>query len=281
MKPTDINDVPGEKLIDKIQALINQYGRLHVQEKINGIGFRATLVDEKLVLYTTRDKVWRPGFFSPLEIELSMFLAGNPGVAYGEFFVKGMALADFGGAISVNRKTMKDPRMPLQAIVYDVFDDNRPKAFSSRFTQIVWNGNYPVRLATGGVSDEAAKLVDLFNNVVAEGGEGIILRADPCYVGPGISPQMWKVKRIRDMEGRCFGVTEGLGKRKGMLGAFVVRLANGQSVSVGGGKGLTDEQLTHFYKNPPIGKMITFSYEEMSAYGIPLRCQFIAVRDYE
>jgi hypothetical protein len=282
MKPTKIQKVPGTSLEDKIGYLLDQYKVLYVQEKLNGVGFRAWMTGTRLNLFTTRDKCWPAGFFGDvMEIELSMYLAAHAGTAFGEFFCPGIPLATLAGAISVNRTNGRDPAVPVTAVIYDVFDHNIPKAFSARFNHIGWAGKHPVKHIDTYQHTDPATVLKHYHDIVRAGGEGIIIRADPCWIGPGISPMMWKVKRLPDMEGTCFAVTEGKGKRKGMLGAFLLRLPDGNSVAVGGGTGLTDEQLTEYFLNPPIGKKITFSYEEMSINNIPLRCQFIAVRDYE
>ena len=90
-----------------------------------------------------------------------------------------------------------------------------------------------------------------------------------------------KRKLLHSDEGECVGVEEGAGKRKGMLGSLTVKLDNNQYVKLGGGAGMTDELLAKLWNKPPFGKQVTFTYEEMSENGIPLRPQLVSIRDYE
>jgi DNA ligase-1 len=120
--------------------------------------------------------------------------------------------------------------------------------------------------------------------MLSDGLEGCVYRIDPCYDAGDPSttnPHAVKRKALHEAEGICVGFTEGTGKRKGMLGCLIVQLTNGVKLSVGGGKGLTDEQLKNFYNNPPYGLPVTYSYEELSTNGTPLRPQLVAVRNYE
>jgi hypothetical protein len=66
-----------------------------------------------------------------------------------------------------------------------------------------------------------------------------------------------------------------------LIGSMEVLLNNGETLAVGGGTGLTDVVLANLLEHPPIGKRITFSYKELSTNDVPLRAQFVSVRDYE
>lgn len=65
----------------------------------------------------------------------------------------------------------------------------------------------------------------------------------------------------------------------GTLGALVCKLPNGETVDVG--SGYDDETRDAFWKNPPIGKIATVKYFELTDDGIPRFPVFKAIRDYE
>lgn len=122
-----------------------------------------------------------------------------------------------------------------------------------------------------------------YDRVIEAGHEGVVYRIDPGLLLYDTRPNPFIVKRkkLHTGEGICIGVEEGKGKRKGMAGYLVLRLSNNQLLRVGGGAGMTDLILTDLLANPPLDKSITFSYEELSESGIPLRPQFVAIRAYE
>jgi hypothetical protein len=126
-------------------------------------------------------------------------------------------------------------------------------------------------------------LNNLFSNVTRVGGEGVVYRIDPClqYEGDSPSPNAWKRTATYTAEGVCVSVARGMGKRKDMLGAMYLKLPTGAVIAVGGGKNMDDALLTRLYSNPPLGKQVTFSFKEYAKTGMPLRPQFVSVRDYE
>ena len=89
-----------------------------------------------------------------------------------------------------------------------------------------------------------------------------------------------KRKPFKDAEFECVAVHEGLGKRKGHVGNFTLRLNENKTFNCGGGR-VSYKVLQELFRHPPIGKMITVRYQHTSDAGIPLCAQFIAVRNYE
>jgi DNA ligase-1 len=95
-----------------------------------------------------------------------------------------------------------------------------------------------------------------------------------AYVA-GRSATLLKVKRFQDAEARVVGHQPGTGRHKGRLGALL-ELANGTQFAVG--TGLTDAQREN---PPPIGSMITFTYQELTDGGMPRFPTFVGVRQEE
>ena len=109
--------------------------------------------------------------------------------------------------------------------------------------------------------------------VLALGGEGLMLRQPGSPYESGRSSTLLKVKRFLDAEARVIEHLPGTGRHKGGLGAVLVKLPSGIQFSVG--SGFTDAQRN----NPPaIGSMITFRYQELSDRGVPRFPTFVRVR---
>lgn len=294
MKPSSLNTVPGETREEKIRHLLSVYKILYVQEKLNGVGFRFTYAGGP-VFRSVTGKVW-PNEFFPARFRYSLCRIAcalpDGAVLHGEIVSKDplCKLATLAGAISINRPAAS-VEVPYYMAIYDfeAIDTHRP--YGMRCTTLAsfeWGGRndhcVDIQILKSTKHDSTKDILAEYENTVLMGGEGIVLRADPCFFVPGVSDQLWKMKVIRSAEGTCISVQEGLGKRRGMLGAMYLKLGpefGGNTLRLGGGAGMTDELLTRLYTKPPVGKKVTFTYEELSVNNMPLRCQFVAVRDYE
>lgn len=305
MKPVNIRDISvglnDDQVIHDLPAYIYQKtGRTivqyFVQEKFNGIGFRARARTGGIELWTTRAKYWPASFFPPVIYNgLAQMLVTLPpeAILYGEFVTEARdtKLATLGGQCSVNAERFTGDPANLRALVYDYWPNNG-KLFQYRTEDLkkfrLW-GHPNVRATSTYHTESVLEIKRFYNDIVADDGEGVIIRVDPCLLDPQSDgtrhPLIIKWKRRHDAEGICVGVCPGEGKRTGMLGSLILRAKlDGQTentFSVGGGIGMTDELLTKLWKNPPVGKLVTFTYEELSINGTPLRPQFVAVRDYE
>lgn len=122
-------------------------------------------------------------------------------------------------------------------------------------------------------SDEETLLAYL-DQLVDAGAEGLMLhRANSLYQAAR-NDDLLKLKRFTDAEARVVGYTEGKGKYTGLTGALVVETAAGTRFRIG--SGLTDAQRRH---PPPIGSWITYSFQGMTASGIPRFATFVRLRD--
>lgn len=123
------------------------------------------------------------------------------------------------------------------------------------------------------VKDEAA-LEKRLKQVVAQGGEGLMLhRADALYV-TGRSDVLLKFKPLYDAEATVVGHTAGQGKYKGKLGALLVETPKGIHFKLG--TGFSDTQR----ENPPkIGSTVTYTYRDKTKSGKPKFASFLRVRD--
>jgi len=113
-----------------------------------------------------------------------------------------------------------------------------------------------------------------FDEVVREGGEGLMLhRADAAW-RPGRSDALLKLKPLADAEAVVVGHVPGRGRHEGRLGALQVRTAEGIEFLLG--TGLTDAQRA---RPPGVGATIVYSYRGRTASGVPRFASFLRVRD--
>lgn len=145
---------------------------------------------------------------------------------------------------------------------------------AQRIVEIVKQANIPHLKAVTQfrVKDEAALKARL-KQVVALGGEGLMLhRADAQYV-TGRSDALLKLKLQNDAEATVVAHTPGRGKYTGKLGALVVETPEGIRFKLG--TGLSDAQR----ENPPkIGSVVTYTYRDKTASGKPRFASFLRVR---
>lgn len=173
--------------------------------------------------------------------------------------------------------------MPIDAewqhITYHIFElPDAPGTFEARAKRIIEiikkaNLSQLKAVAQFKVKDEAALKLRL-QEVVKNGGEGLMLhRADALYE-TGRSATLIKLKPLYDAEATIVAYTDGKGKYKGKLGALVVETPEGIRFKLG--TGLTDAQR----ENPPkIGSLVTYTYKDQTKNGKPKFARFLRVRN--
>lgn len=142
----------------------------------------------------------------------------------------------------------------------------------------------------------ADSLTQYYQNALNASWEGLILRDPngPYKLGRSTLKQQWmlKLKPEEDAEGTIIGFEElqhnlDTSTKKlenlvggGMLGAFIVQYKN-TAVKVGTGKGLTHALRQYYWDNQDsyLGRRLTFSYQELSKYGVPRFPRFKGIRE--
>ncbi len=110
----------------------------------------------------------------------------------------------------------------------------------------------------------ASHLTRLLDEIVAGGGEGVVVRDPAQPYRTGRLPHALKVKRYLDAECVVRKILPGRGKYTGMMGALQCQMADGRMVAIG--SGFSDKMRAD---PPPPGSVITFKYYGLSNQGNP------------
>ena len=122
------------------------------------------------------------------------------------------------------------------------------------------------------LKDQAA-LQEKLDEVVAGGGEGLMLhRADSLYE-TGRGAALLKLKTYEDAEAVVIAHLPGKGRNLGRLGALLVEMPNGRQFKIG--SGFSDQEREN---PPPIGALVTYKYYGLSRRGIPRFASFLRIR---
>jgi len=122
-------------------------------------------------------------------------------------------------------------------------------------------------------SPSLSALQSSLDEVVAAGGEGLMLHHADSLYRTGRSDVLLKVKKHQDAEAVVVGYLPGKGKHLGRLGALLLEMPNGKRFRLGGG--FTDEQRD---KPPAVGSLVTYKYYGFTQRGIPKFASFLRVR---
>jgi DNA ligase 1 len=146
---------------------------------------------------------------------------------------------------------------------------------AQRIQEIITAANWPQLIAVEQfrVADHDA-LRRKLDEVIRNGGEGLMLhRADAPYV-TGRSDVLLKLKPLRDTEAVVIEHMPGKRKYTGMLGALRVRTPEGKSFLIG--TGFSDEVRRH---PPPIGTTVTYTYRGFTKRGLPRFASYLRLRE--
>ncbi|PXX93834.1 DNA ligase [Marinobacter vulgaris] len=126
------------------------------------------------------------------------------------------------------------------------------------------------------VATDHDQLMAALDEVIAGGGEGLMLRRGSSLHSAGRSGDLLKVKRYQDAEAVVVAHLPGSGKYRGMLGAIQVERDDGRRFRIG--TGFSDDQRRN---PPPVGASITYKHYGYTSTGLPRFASFMRVRNDE
>ena len=267
---------------------INYDDKVFMQPKLDGV--RCLIqYDKKLgvTAWSRTGKQWKNINHITSSLE-KWFQSNQSTVLDGELYNHDLR-DDFETIISlVRRQTpddidMLESRDLVQFHCYDIIHpDNSPFEDRSRFVKYCVSETDYVKVVSTMLcaSDSDAKEIHAVN--LASGFEGSILRTNDIYHQKR-THSLRKFKDFHDTEATIIGFVEGKGKRKGTLGKFLMRDANGIEFGCPPGKGYNYKDLSNLLHRAKhyIGATATFTYFERTkanSYRHPL---FKCIRDYE
>ena len=164
---------------------------------------------------------------------------------------------------------------------YMVFDlPGAPGVFAERLqrlAELVQAANQPWLQAVAQQRiGSAADLQVFLKQVVADGGEGLVLHRANALWSPGRSDALQKLKPVPDEEAQVVGHLPGKGRHQGRLGALLLELPDGQRFALG--TGFTDAQRD---APPAVGALVTYRYRDRTPKGLPRFASFLRVRALE
>lgn len=154
-------------------------------------------------------------------------------------------------------------------LVFDVIDHNKPWLARFNIEQ-----QHPVVPVPHYMCHSVEQLMEFYNSIVDNGGEGVMLRNPEMRYTIGRSWSLLKVKPELTLVTEVVGYYEGKGKYTGMLGSLICRVDN-YSPTFYVGSGLTDLDRTDKYK-PALGAKITVAYQCLTDAGIPRFPRFVS-----
>lgn len=170
-------------------------------------------------------------------------------------------------AAAVRRRRPDDAEW--RNVRYMVFDLPRGEgdfaARAARIAAIVHRSGWPQLVAVSQDRVEGRPALHRrLEEVVAGGGEGLVLHRADARWAAGRQDALLKLKPVADADARVIGYVAGQGRLAGRLGALKVRDDAGHEFLIG--SGLSDAQRDH---PPPLGSVVTFTYRGRTGAGVP------------
>lgn len=172
----------------------------------------------------------------------------------------------------------KQPHAGWHNISYQIFE--LPGASGNLFARLErltrWLEQHPVtfiKVVQQIPIRDQAQLQSKLKEVLAAGGEGLVLRDPQQPYHTGRSNTALKLKPFQDAEAIITGYRTGKGRLTGLVGALLVRTPDGREFAIG--SGLSDK----LRRDPPsIGTTITYRYRGLTNSGLPRFASFLRLR---
>jgi DNA ligase-1 len=144
-------------------------------------------------------------------------------------------------------------------VVMQKLVDNSPSKYLKMITQKIFTSHQALQ--------------ENLDEVIEDGGEGLMLHHINAYYQVKRSQDLMKLKRYDDAEAVVLDYIPGKGKHLGRMGSLLVK--NTEDINFKIGSGFTDDER----ESPPaIGDIITYQYIGKTKNGVPRFATFLRVR---
>ena len=213
-------------------------------------------------------------------------------------------------ATGVVRKTKnKDPKEWIQVkyVVYDLPDEegtfeervkkmqkivkdtrSRWNIIRKKLPEPFCNVESPLIMAKQKVVNSQEELDIEYQEIIRNGGEGIMIRHPNSPYKDGRSDDLLKIKPTFDEEAMIIGYKEGKGKYEGMLGGFICeQLINMDKYHLRDQNenhnfttsGMDDDIRENYQETHPIGTVINYEHSGKTKVGKPRFARYVRIRD--
>lgn len=191
----------------------------------------------------------------------------------GELFTK---RGDFENISSITSKLT--PNDGWNSVKFHIFDMPTMNAdFSTKYekmTQISKQSKF-IEVIPQKIAKDNADVFKFLDEVLAKGGEGVVVREPNLIYEDKRSDKILKIKKFKDAECEVISINEGKGKYKGFMGSILCKDLKSKAVFKIG-SGFSDDMR----KNPPkIGQIITYKYQNLTKNGKPRFPLFLRFRN--
>lgn len=253
----------------------------YTQPKLDGIRCVAIIKDGECTLWSRTRK---PITSCPHIVqELEAYFHSKDVILDGELYNHEMK-KDFEKIVSLVRQ--EEPAEGHEIVQYHVYDVISGDVFQDRLDYIdnlfaVCDFHSIKQVQTEPVNCENDIMV-YFEQFVAQGYEGSMLRNETSKYVNKRSYDLLKVKEFEDAEFKIIGIEEGRGKLAGHVGAFVCQTKDGKEFKAKA-KGDT-ANLKKYFESSQLweGKLLTVQYQGLTGKeGVPRFPVGVVIRDYE
>ena len=233
-----------------------------VSEKLDGV---RAIWDGKVLRFRSGQQVPAPQWF--IKALPANALDGELWLARGQF----EALSGIVRSFPPNDQDWRKVR-------YELFElPDAPGSCSERYQRlqaIVAALKFPqIHVVEQRTLSSNQELRDWLENVVAAGGEGLMLHLASAPYQTGRQDVLLKLKPVLDAEAKVIGYRAGKGKFTGMLGSLEIETDAGIRFHLGVGFKNADR-----INPPPMGSRVTFTYRGLTKNGVPKFASFFRVR---
>jgi len=193
----------------------------------------------------------------------------------GELWIARNQFEQVSGIVRMQKATTEQ----WQKISFMIFDlPGSPENFSGRIKnmeKIVASSASPhLKMIKQQKVQSNTQLQLLLDQVISQGGEGLMLHKGSAYYQAKRSKDLMKLKKQQDAEALVLQHFPADGRNSGRLGALLVKTEAGIIFKIGGGFSDFERE------NPPaIGATITYQYIGTTKNGVPRFASFMRVRE--